>query len=82
VTSVKGGLGESGAASACALLVGACAIRRGFIPPVAGLVDADPGIGLNLVVGEARRQRVSSVLVSAFGTGGTCVAVVLGRPGD
>jgi len=81
VTSVKGGLGESGAASATALLVAACAVRLGFVPPVAGLVDPDPGLGLNLVVGAARRQRLSSVLVSALGTGGSCVAVVLGRPG-
>ena len=80
VTSVKGAVGESGSASACALLVAACAIRQGFIPPVAGLVDPDPDLGLDVVIGGARRQRLSSVLVGALGTGGACVAVVLGRP--
>ena len=82
MTSVKGAVGESGSASACALLAAACSIRRGFIPPIAGLVDPDPDLGLDFVVGSARREPVSSVLVSAFGTGGSCAAVVLGRPRD
>ena len=81
VTSVKGGMGESGSASACALLVAACSIRRGFVPPVAGLVDPDPELGLNVVVGSARREPLPSVLVNALGTGGSCAAVVLGRSG-
>jgi 3-oxoacyl-(acyl-carrier-protein) synthase len=81
VTSVKGAVGESGSASACALLVAACSIRQGFIPPVAGLVEPDPELGLNFVVGSARREPLPSVLVNVLGTGGSCVAVVLGRPG-
>jgi len=81
VTSVKGGLGECGSASATSLLVAACALRQGFVPPVAGLREPDAGLGLNLVIGSARRQRLSSILVGALGTGGACAAVVLGRPG-
>ena len=80
VTSVKGTVGESGCASACAVLVAARSIRDGIVPPVAGLADPDPDLGLNLVVGEARRGPVSSVLIDALGTGGSCAAVVLSRP--
>jgi 3-oxoacyl-[acyl-carrier-protein] synthase II len=81
VTSVKGGTGESGSASACALLLAACSVRDGFVPPVAGLVEPDAGLGLNVVIGKTRRGPLPSVLVSALGTGGSCAAVVLGRPG-
>lgn len=80
VTSVKGAVGESAAASACSALVGALSIRDGFIPPVAGLVHPDPGLGLDLVMGEARRERVPSVLISALGTGGSVAGLVLARP--
>jgi len=81
VTSVKGGTGESGSASSCALLVAACSVRQGFIPPVAGVVQPDAELGLNIVVGNARREPLPSVLVNALGTGGSCATVVLGRPG-
>ena len=79
VTSVKGAVGESGSASACAAVVAAGSIRDGFVPPVAGLLDPDPDLDLNLVVGEARRGPVRSVLIDALGTGGSCAAVVLSR---
>ena len=81
MTSVKGGTGESGSASSCALLVAACSVRQGFIPPVAGLVQPDAELGLNIVVGNTRREPLPSVLVNALGTGGSCATVVLGRPG-
>jgi 3-oxoacyl-[acyl-carrier-protein] synthase II len=79
VTSVKGSVGESGAASACAALVGALSIRDGFVPPIAGLRDPAPDIGLNLVMAP-RREPVSCVLVSALGTGGSWAGLVLSRP--
>jgi 3-oxoacyl-(acyl-carrier-protein) synthase len=79
VTSVKGAVGESGSASACAVLVAAASIRDGFVPPVAGLDDPDPDLDLNLVIGEARRGPVPSVLVDAIGTGGSCAALILRR---
>jgi 3-oxoacyl-(acyl-carrier-protein) synthase len=80
VTSVKGAVGESAAASACSALVGALSIRDGFIPPVAGLVDPAADLGLDLIMGEARRERVPSVLVHALGTGGSACCLVLVRP--
>ena len=82
VTSLKGAVGESGSASAGAALVAARSIREGFIPPVAGLVDPDPNLDLNLVVGSARRGPVPSVVIDALGTGGCCAAVVLKRTGS
>ena len=80
VTSVKGAVGESGAASACAALVAAIALRDGLVPPVAGLVDPDPSLGLDCVRHAARPGRLASVLVNALGTGGTCQSLVLTCP--
>jgi 3-oxoacyl-(acyl-carrier-protein) synthase len=80
VSAIKGGVGESGAASACSALLAALAVRDGFVPPVAGLVEPEPGLGLNLVLGAARREPIPAVLVNALGTGGTCVSLVLSRP--
>lgn len=80
VTSVKGAVGESGSASACAAVVAALSIRDGVVPPVAGLVEPDPDVDLDLVVGRARPGPVPTVLITAQGTGGSCAAVILGRP--
>ncbi|HYS77354.1 MAG TPA: beta-ketoacyl synthase N-terminal-like domain-containing protein [Candidatus Dormibacteraeota bacterium] len=80
VTSVKGAVGESGSASACTALVAALSVRDGSIPPVAGLTDPDPDLGLDLVIGAPRPLPVPSVLVSALGSGGSCAALVLSRP--
>lgn len=79
VTTVKGSVGESGAASACAALLGALSIRDGFVPSIAGLREPAPDVGLNLVV-SPRREPVSSVLVNALGTGGSWAGLVLSRP--
>jgi len=79
VTSIKGAVGESGSASACTALVAALSVRDGFIPPVTGLADPDPALGLHLVLGTVRRQPVPSILVSALGTGGSSAAAVLTR---
>jgi 3-oxoacyl-[acyl-carrier-protein] synthase II len=79
VTTVKGSVGESGAASACAALVAALSIRDGFMPAIAGLHEPAPDIGLNLVM-SPRREPVPAVLVNALGTGGSCVSLVLSRP--
>ena len=79
VTSVKGAVGESGCASACAALVAALSVRDGSIPPVAGLTDPDTALGLDLVMDAARPVPVPTVLVSALGSGGSCAALVLAR---
>jgi 3-oxoacyl-[acyl-carrier-protein] synthase II len=78
VTSVKGAIGESGAASACGALLAACSIRDGFIPPIAALRTPAPAVGLRLVRVAAKRP-VAAVLAHAFGSGGSDVALLLGR---
>jgi 3-oxoacyl-[acyl-carrier-protein] synthase II len=82
VTAIKGAIGESGAASAAAVIAGLGAIRDGVLPPVAALEEPDPDTGLNLVVGAARRAAIPSVLAGSIATGGGCAALVLSRTGS
>ncbi len=79
ISGLKGAVGESGASSACGAVVAALSIRDGFIPPVARLVDPEPDLGLDLVLGGPRRGPVPAVLVHALGAGGSCVALILSR---
>jgi len=43
------------------------------------LVDPEPDLGLDLVLGGPRRAPVPAVLVHALGAGGSCVALILSR---
>jgi 3-oxoacyl-(acyl-carrier-protein) synthase len=78
VTSVKGAVGECGAASACAALLAAESIRDGFVPPTA-LLRQPRAAGLE-VVGRAVRTPIARVLAHAMGSGGSEVGVLLAAP--
>ena len=69
------------ASGAIGLVAAVCAIQASRVPPVAGLVDVDPSAAdLDLVMGEAREQRVDHVLVDAHDEAGHCAAVLVSRP--
>jgi 3-oxoacyl-[acyl-carrier-protein] synthase II len=80
VTSLKGAIGECGASSAGGAVLAAISIRDGLVPPVAGLIEPDPRIGLRLQAGEGRRGSIPAALVNSMATGGTCVSLVLIPP--
>jgi 3-oxoacyl-[acyl-carrier-protein] synthase II len=77
VTSIKGALGESGAAGAAACVAALLCGRSGFVPPVAGLNDLDPACaGLHI----ARRAEPSPgpiVLINSVASGGALASAVL-----
>jgi 3-oxoacyl-(acyl-carrier-protein) synthase len=77
VTSIKGALGESGvsgsAACAAALLCG----RIGRVPPIAGLVCADPAAASLRLARTAVDAPGPVALVNAFASGGALFSVVL-----
>jgi 3-oxoacyl-[acyl-carrier-protein] synthase II len=77
VTSIKGALGESGAAGAAACVAALLCGRSGSVPPIAGLERIDPACaGLRL----ARRAEPAPgplVLINSVATGGTLVSAVL-----
>ncbi|WP_410176206.1 beta-ketoacyl-[acyl-carrier-protein] synthase family protein [Streptantibioticus cattleyicolor] len=82
VTSAKGATGHafgaSGALEATAVVL---SLTHGLIPPVAGLVVPDPGLGpLDLVTGAPRRWTARPALSTSFGFGGHNGCLVLGPP--
>src|SRR3970282_1483149 len=77
VTSIKGALGECGAAGAASLVAALLCAREGLVPPVADLVEPDGRC--------ARRTRGQSaaalpgprILVNSIGSGGSLVSAVV-----
>ncbi len=78
VVSTKGvtghALGAAGALEAAALLL---SIEHGLIPPTANTVDADEGMEIDLVVGEARPWTPGPAISNNFGFGGHNGSVVI-----
>jgi 3-oxoacyl-[acyl-carrier-protein] synthase II len=81
VTSVKGALGESGAAGAAACVAALLCGAKGVVPPIAGLEQLDPACkGIRI----ARRPEPAPgplVLLNSVASGGALMSAVL-RVGD
>ena len=76
VTSVKGAVGESGAAGAAALAAALLCGAVGEVPPIAGLHQpSDAALALNLIR-ERSRADGPIVLVNSFASGGSLFSVV------
>ena len=81
VTSLKGHLGHTGAASgAISVLGGLCALTDGVLPNVVGTRDVDPEVGFDVVLDKPRAVDASVVQVNAFGLGGQNASLVIKRP--
>jgi len=80
VVSLKGAIGESGAAGSAGVVAGLLTLAAGVVPPTAGFAEADPGTGVN-VSSEARPSSGGTFVVNAVASGGTnCTLVVRAAP--
>jgi 3-oxoacyl-[acyl-carrier-protein] synthase II len=77
VTSIKGALGESGAAGAAACVAALLCGRSGFVPPVAGLDRLDPACAELHIARCAEPSPGPVVLVNSVASGGALVSAVL-----
>jgi 3-oxoacyl-[acyl-carrier-protein] synthase II len=78
VKSVTGHMiGGSGAVEAIVTLL---SLRAGLVPPVAGLRQPDPDLGLDLVVGAPRAVGAQYAISNSFGFGGHNTVLVLAAP--
>lgn len=78
VSSLKGHLGHTGAASgAMGVIAAAHAMRVGSFAHTAGTRDVDPLVDFAVVTGRAVAMEVSVVQVNAFGFGGQDASVVV-----
>lgn len=77
VTSIKGALGESGAAGAAACVAALVCGRSGSVPPIAGLERVDPACaGLRLAC-RAEPAPGPLVLINSVASGGALMSTVL-----
>jgi 3-oxoacyl-(acyl-carrier-protein) synthase len=78
VTTVKGALGESGAAGAAACVAACLCGRMGAVPPIAGLSrPAAAASRLRLVRSRTEISPSSHVLINGIASGGALLALVL-----
>jgi len=82
IGATKSVLGHTmGASAAIAAISTVRSIRDGVIPPIANYTTRDPACDLDFVAGAARSAPVGLALVNAFGFGGHCVSLAIGRAG-
>jgi 3-oxoacyl-[acyl-carrier-protein] synthase II len=81
VSSTKSQVGHCLAAGgAIEALASLLAIRDGFVPPTATLVDPDPECDLDYVAGTGRAAQLTTVMSNSYGFGGNNTSVVLRGP--
>ena len=80
VTASKAAIGHCmGAGSAVEAAATCLALHHGLAPPVAGLDQADPALGLDVVTGSARPMAADAALSNSFAFGGHYVSLVFRR---
>jgi 3-oxoacyl-(acyl-carrier-protein) synthase len=77
VTSIKGALGESGAAGAAACVAALLCGQIGFVPPIAGLKDPDPVCARLRLARRAEPAPGRVVLINSIASGGALMSAVL-----
>lgn len=82
VTSIKGAVGEFGAAGALAAAAGVLAIATGDLPRLGALIASDVDVSLPLARPDtpAPRHGFAYALISATPRGGGCVTLLFRRP--
>jgi 3-oxoacyl-[acyl-carrier-protein] synthase II len=79
VTAVKGTTGHMIAGSgAVEAVVALASVAKCLVPPVSGLRNVDPDIGVDVVQGAPRTVRPGPALSNSFGFGGANTVLVLG----
>jgi 3-oxoacyl-[acyl-carrier-protein] synthase II len=80
VSSIKGHIGHSGAASgAMAIVTGLAGMAEGRFAAIANTDEPDPEARFDIVVGAARQQKYDVLQVNSFGFGGQNASVILTR---
>ncbi|MEV6582690.1 beta-ketoacyl-[acyl-carrier-protein] synthase family protein [Streptomyces sp. NPDC051582] len=81
VTSAKGALGHTlGASGAIEAALTVLALAEGIVAPTAGLAETDPGVGIDVVGGTARKHPAQIAVSNSFGFGGHNAVAVLALP--
>jgi 3-oxoacyl-[acyl-carrier-protein] synthase II len=79
VTSIKGAIGEFGAAGAFSLAAACLAVREQSVPPLCHLQAPDPVLGSRLAARTGAPARVDRTLVCGLARGGAVAGLLLRR---
>ena len=79
VCSIKGAIGECGAAGAAAIIAILMSASKGCLPPTAGFAESDPACPV-AVTGHPRPMKGQVLLINGVAAGGThyCLAIRIG----
>lgn len=81
VTGIKGAVGHSlGAATAVEAVAAVLALDTGTLPPTANVAEADPALGLDLVLTARPAAGLATVLSAGYAFGGLNSALILVAP--
>ncbi len=81
LTSIKGAVGEFGAAGTLTAGAACLALRHGAVPPLCSLRTAPPDTAFQFVSGAAVPRRLRRVLIFSLARGGAAIALLLRGPG-
>ena len=82
LTSIKGAIGEFGAAGALTAVAACLALHEGTVPPLCHLRQPLAGAAVRFADRTARRQPLRSALLLALARGGAASALLLRRPSE
>jgi 3-oxoacyl-[acyl-carrier-protein] synthase II len=82
LTSIKGAIGEFGAAGALTAVAACLALRHGVVPPLCHLRQPPAGAPFHFARGEGLRRPLRRALLLAMARGGAVAALLLRRPLD
>jgi len=82
LTSIKGAVGEFGAAGALTTAAACLALHAGAVPPLCHLRQPPPDAVVRLAPRTARPAHLRNALVLSVARGGTLAALLLRRPGE
>ncbi len=80
LTSIKGAIGEFGAAGALTAVATCLALRAGIVPPLCNLRQPPPDAPFRFVPGTAQHRPLRQALMFSMARGGSSIALLLRRP--
>jgi 3-oxoacyl-[acyl-carrier-protein] synthase II len=80
LTSIKGAVGEFGAAGASTAVAACLALHEGVVPPLCHLRQPPAGVGLRFAARTAEPRPLRSVLQLSLARGGAAIALLLRQP--
>ena len=81
LTSIKGAIGEFGAAGALTAAAACLALREQAVPPLCHLHTPEPDASFRFAPGRAVRTELTHAVVCGVARGGTVVALSMRSPG-